>query len=85
MTFNEFRNGLCILISLDCDELVEAGVIKDDHDLAHPGSAWREFRADPYRETLRLDDERSKCLWALMKKRGVTGSADARDITGETR
>ena len=69
MTFREFRNGLCILRSLDRHALVEAGVIPHGDHIR-----WLAFKDSPYERTLELDGERTKRLWELMQKRGMTSN-----------
>ena len=66
MTFKEFRNALCILRSLDMDELEEAVVLNPDR----PGR-WESFRDDPFDFLLCAGDETTDKLWTLMIKRGV--------------
>ena len=66
MTFREFRNGLCILRSIDQHELVEAGIIKTD-DVR----AWSAFRVHPYDWLLHADDAATNKLWQLMQERGA--------------
>lgn len=64
LNLREFHNGLRILLNIDRDELVAAGVIRHgDHN------AWGEFRRDPFRWFIRANDERADKLWELMKKR----------------
>lgn len=66
MTFREFRNGLCILRSIDMHELVEAGVLEPNRD-----SRWLDFQSDPHEFLLRADDSTTAKLWALMQRRGA--------------
>ena len=66
MQFGEFHNGLRIMMSIDQDELVSAGIIRaNDHN------AWGEFRRDPFRWFIRASDDQAKKLWTLMQKRMV--------------
>lgn len=64
MEFREFHNGLRILINIDRDELVDAGVL-DRNDF----HGWLKFGADPFRWFVKASDEQAGKLWALMKKR----------------
>ncbi len=66
MTFQEFRNGLCILRSIDRHELVESGCIEETD--VH---AWPSFRDGPYEWLLCADDATTNRLWALMQRRGA--------------
>ena len=59
MTFEEFHNGLRILLNIDQDEF-EAGV--DD-------SSWPVFRNDPHRWFIQASDKAAQRLWALMQAR----------------
>jgi hypothetical protein len=64
MTFDEFHNGIRILLNLDMSHLVVGGVIApDDH------TAWAEFRSNPHLYFIRSGDERAGRLWALMQQR----------------
>lgn len=66
MTFREFHNGLRILLNLDRQDLVDAGVIRpDDHN------AWGDFRRNPFRWFIQGSDTQAEKLWVLMQKRGV--------------
>jgi len=64
MTFRQFRNGLCILRSIDRSELTDVGF-----DMTH--DQWYSFRDDPYEYLLRCDDERAKWIWAVIGKRST--------------
>ena len=64
MTFDQFHNGLRILLSIDRHELEAAGVIRvGDHN------AWGEFRRDPFRWLIRADDSQAPKLWAIVQRR----------------
>ena len=61
MTEHQFRNGLCILRSIDSHEL--------DDPVWYP-----EFRDDPYLFFMRSDDERADLIWQVVTVRlGTTG------------
>lgn len=64
MTHGEFHHGLRILVNIDRDQLVNAGLIKP-----HDHNAWGEFRRDPFRWFIRADDERAEKLWTLIERR----------------
>ena len=80
MTFDEFRNGLCILRSIDRHEMVEAGCIQDT-DIHR----WPSFRDGPYDWLLVADDTTAEKLWALMESRGVNRHQDERDAQADAR
>lgn len=73
MTRLEFRSRLCILTSLDCHELVRAGVIA-----ANDEAMWRSFAADPYRWFILCDDKTAEKLWRLIETRAYPALAAAR-------
>lgn len=60
----EFRNALCIIRSIDLDELAAAGVIARDDP-----KAWRIFRSDPSRWFVEADDKSQRKLWAVIERR----------------
>lgn len=65
MQLAEFLNALRIMLSIDQDELIAAGVIP-----AGDWMAWRRFRSDPFRWFIRdADDEAASKLWALIERR----------------
>ncbi len=64
MTFEQFHNGLRILLNLDLDQLVAFGVIPSG-DFA----AWQAFTVDPFRWLVCADDDHGRRLWALMQTR----------------
>ncbi len=68
MTFQEFRNGLCILRSIDQHELAEAGILEQTNAYIEE---WCRFRDHPVDWLLRADDETTDKLWALMQRRGA--------------
>lgn len=64
MKFAEFHNGLRILMNIDRDELVTAGIIPHADR-----NKWGEFRRDPFRWLIRADDKSAAKLWAIVEKR----------------
>lgn len=62
MTRLEFRNRLCILRSIDEDELRSAGIKLTDKD-------WLSFCLDPFRFFLKMDDETADKLWRVIERR----------------
>lgn len=66
MSSADFHNRLRILLNLDRHDLEEAGVLKAGRE---GWSEWIEFRRDPFRACLRMDDERYALLWGLMDRR----------------
>jgi hypothetical protein len=64
MLERDFHNGLRLLLNIDRHELVREGVIQaDDHN------SWGEFRRDPFRYFIRVDDEKAARIWAIMERR----------------
>lgn len=66
MFMRQFHNGLRVLLNLDRDELVQAGVIAPGDD-----DAWYEFAGCPFRWFIRAPDEKAGRLWQLMQRRMV--------------
>jgi hypothetical protein len=60
----EFRNRLCILRSIDEDELRTAGIKLSDKD-------WLSFCLDPFRFFLKMDDETADKLWRVIERRAL--------------
>jgi len=59
--FATFHNRLRRLLNIDRIELAAAGVIPtEDRD------DWMQFRTDPFRFFIRLDDDRARLLWGLI-------------------
>lgn len=73
MTHLEFRNKLCILRSLDEDELRDAGIDLSD-------KKWLSFCLDPFRFFIRTDDTRAEKLWRMIEKRAYPALAAARAL-----
>ena len=69
MTRLEFRNRLCILRSIDEDELRSAGIKLSDKD-------WLSFCLDPFRFFLKMDDETAEKLWRLIERWAISISID---------
>jgi len=66
----QFEMGLRTLLSLDMQELVDAGAIVD-RDYA----AWDAFKADPVRWMLTADDPTAHAVWtAIWRHRPLAGS-----------
>lgn len=64
MSLEEFHNGLRILLNLDFDDLVRAGVF-DEHRV----DEWEKFRLDPFRTFIRADEETAERIWELIQAR----------------
>jgi len=73
MTRLEFRNRLCILLSIDEDELHSAGIKLSDKD-------WLSFCLDPFRFFLKMDDETADKLWRLIERRATPTLTAARAL-----
>lgn len=58
-----FHNRLRILMCIDKQELVEAGVLADDDTLW-----WKEFQNDPYRTFVRCNDETCTKLFGIIQR-----------------
>lgn len=59
MTFNEFHNGLRILMNIDGPDL--RGIV--------PAERMREFMDNPHRFFIRCDAETAQRLWKIVKDR----------------
>ena len=59
--FRAFSNALRILLNLDCDELLAAGVIDEDIE-------YRRFADDPFRFFTRASDRKAAALWTLIQR-----------------
>ena len=76
MNYPEFHNALRILMNIDQDELVNAGVlISGDHN------AWGEFRRDPFRWFILVPDEVSEKVWQIIKLKEE--KKDERETSGQ--
>ena len=60
--FRAFRNQLCILKSVDRDELASPYAALDSED-------WRRFVADPYMFFLKAEDAHAAALWTVIQRR----------------
>ena len=60
--FRAFHNGLRILLNLDEDELIKAGVIE------HSVESWR-FKDNPFLFFIRAPAEQAAAIWAAIQKR----------------
>jgi hypothetical protein len=73
LTFSTFHNALRIMLNIDRDELVKAGVVPDI--VAHPekhfvaDEAWRQFNDSPYRFFIRIPTGQAQALWKLIESR----------------
>jgi hypothetical protein len=85
MSKDEFRNGLCILGSIDLHELQKVGLWQDAIAIKTSESwlAWKHFRDDPYRFFMRADDDTTDKIWRVMKKRGAAFGANLKITTEE--
>ena len=64
MSIDEFHNALRILLNIDMFELEDAGVIATDDK-----QAWHEFRDNPFRWFIYVEDAKADRLWEIMEKR----------------
>jgi hypothetical protein len=64
MNRHDFRNGLCIIRSIDMHQLEKAGVIRDGD-----GKAWQAFRSNPERFFLCCEEAAAEALWGLIERR----------------
>ncbi len=62
MSFRQFHNALRILINIDRDDLLQAGIQLDNEE-------WHSFRADPYRWFIRASDQHAHELWSIIQER----------------
>jgi hypothetical protein len=69
MTRLEFSNRLCILRSIDEDELAAAGIKMTNKD-------WFYFCCDPFRAFLRMDDATAEKLWRIVDRRALPVEID---------
>ena len=65
MTFDEFHNGLRILMSIDSDELDKAGVF----DRKSGAADLNLFYDNPHRWFILASNDKAMRVWELMKKR----------------
>ena len=59
-----FHNRLRVLLNIDRDELVNAGVLAEEDR-----ASWIAFRESPWRYLIRASDEDAEKMWALVLKR----------------
>lgn len=64
MTKRQFRNGLCILMSIDQHELVAAGI-----DRMREPNVWASFVANPFLWFVKAGDADADRLWAIVQRR----------------
>lgn len=64
----KFYNACLILINLDMDELVGAGVIEVGN-LDRGGSSWKRFTDDPLVFIAKIGDKQRDALWGLIQSR----------------
>lgn len=74
MTQLEFRNVLCVLLSIDRDTLVDAGIIRENDS-----PSWWKFRADPFRWFLAANGMQTAALWSILSKRLTGGRRGVSD------
>lgn len=64
MSFDDFRQALRALFTLEMHELAQAGAIgRDDYQ------SWRTFRIDPLRWFLIADDRTAQAVWRAIERR----------------
>lgn len=63
-----FYNACRILMNLDMDELVRAGVLRAGI-FGGAGSEWHRFNSDPLTFLAKLDDPTADKLWTLIQAR----------------
>lgn len=68
LTSREFRNVFAIMMNIDMDELVEAGIIRKGN-IDEGGQSWTRFNDDPLRFVLKLDDNKLDALTSLVNSR----------------
>lgn len=72
MQFNEFHNGLRILLNIDMDEFMDA-VCPDsnDTDQAYERAFgyWQNFRENPHQWFIRAPTAQAEKLWTYMQER----------------
>ncbi|WP_206520952.1 MULTISPECIES: hypothetical protein [unclassified Mesorhizobium] len=64
----KFYNACLILMNLDMDELVGAGVIEPGN-LDRGGSSWERFSRDPLTFIAKIGDGQRSALWRLIESR----------------
>lgn len=69
MRFNEFHNGLRILLNIDSDEFMDAVYPNGTPHGLHMRGEWETFRENPYNWFIRASDQKAHGLWQLMQKR----------------
>ncbi len=69
MTRDEFHAALRVLLNLDLDELVQAGVFREPTSPIEKTveQRWQQFNANPFLYFIRCDDTHCRRLWALMQ------------------
>jgi hypothetical protein len=64
MKFDDFRQALRTLFTLELHELVQAGAIaREDYQ------TWRTFKIDPLRWFLIADDRTAQAVWVAIERR----------------
>jgi hypothetical protein len=64
MDFDDFRQALRALFTLEMHELAQAGAIAhDDYQ------SWRTFKIDPLRWVLIADDRTAQAVWCAIERR----------------
>jgi hypothetical protein len=77
MQFDDFRQALRTLFTLEMHELVQAGaIVREDYQ------TWRTFKIDPLRWFLIADDQTAQAVWCAIERRR-RGAATARDADGD--
>jgi len=77
LEMQRFFNGLRIMMNIDRDEAVEAGILPKGRD-----AAWQDFRDNPWRYSMRMDDQRIEALWKLIMSRQPAWLSVADDDEG---
>ena len=83
MTKAEFRDALCVLRSIDCWELEEAGVFDN---IERRDSVWPEFRDDPFRTFILLPEKMAEKVWSIIERqmrRSVPSASPAAGDAGQ--
>lgn len=68
MNAHSFRNDCLIMIDFDRAQLEAAGIVRRN---PHGDDLWALYQAQPIRFLAKLDDERLKALWALIRERSA--------------
>ena len=76
--FDDFRQALRALFTLEMHELVRAGaIVREDYQ------TWRAFKIDPLRWFLIADDRTAEAVWCAIERRRRRGATTARDADGD--